>query len=231
MLDLKEEQKFKNLKDMCLELRVPPPPDVFIRMQVHDKNGALVSDNKERAHSFTRNFWNMMFGMAGDSGGDGGSTFGAGYMSKKTTGGVVFGSASGYVERNDGLYASLGDSSTGIVIGTDDTAFNIDQYALGAQIVNGVSTGQMSHLASTSMGIPSYAATTWKSTLERVFNNNSGGAIVVKETGLYWDGTMWGSGSPQMIERNVLVATSTVADAAQLTVTYEISMDFSVPDA
>lgn len=58
---IEEAKKFAELKKMCREMKVPAPPEIFIRMQVHDKNGAPVRDNRERGHSWTRNYWNYLF--------------------------------------------------------------------------------------------------------------------------------------------------------------------------
>ena len=44
MLNPIEEAKFAELKERCRELGVPAPPEVFIGVQVHDKNGVLIFD-------------------------------------------------------------------------------------------------------------------------------------------------------------------------------------------
>jgi hypothetical protein len=60
-------------------------------------------------------------------------------------------------------------------------------------------------------------------------NNNSGGSITVKEVGLMYVGNTYNN-DYHLVERSVLSPTVAVANAAQLTVTYEISMDFSAID-
>jgi hypothetical protein len=72
---------------------------------------------------------------------------------------------------------------------------------------------------------------TWENTIIRIFNNNSGGVIVIKEAGLYWSGYLFDTSiGYHMHERSVLSPTVAVANGAQLTVTYAISMDFSAID-
>jgi hypothetical protein len=231
MLDPKEEKRFEKLRGMCRELKVPAPPEIMIGLQVHE-GGVLTFDDVQRGHSWTRNFWNFLWGCAADGKGDGGTTFGAGYMTAKSTAGAVSGggAASSYhyslLGGNYGLSGAVAIVTSGIVIGTDDTAFSIDQFALSAQISNAT----IAHTAMANF-TQSYALETWKMTLVRIFNNNSGGSVTVKETGLYVTGNNFaGSSGSLMFERSVLSPTVAVANGAQLTVTYEISMDFSAID-
>jgi len=84
------------------------------------------------------------------------------------------------------LELSGGASSLyGIVIGTDATAVDILNNALIAQIVAGSGVGQM--LYQTSVGSTAVTVADPDATFVwyRNFNNNSGGTITVRETGLY----------------------------------------------
>jgi len=223
MLNPIEEKKYQELKDRCRELRVPPPPDIMIGLQVHDENGILVFDDVQRAHSWTRNFWNQcMYAMTG--GPLSGSTYAAGSSAiKYTYGGIA---ATAVWPGTPSCIGTLGSTINGIVVGTDDTAFALTQFALGALIAHGTGAGQFSYAAQGAWSSAYTAGTkTWKSTTSRIMNNNSGGSITVKETGLYHSPS-----NTVMIERSVLAPTVTVATGGQLTVTYEISMDFSAID-
>lgn len=224
MLNPIEEKKYQELKDKCRELRVPPPPDLFIGLQVHDENGILVFDDIQRGHSFTRNFWNWAAWYMGANTYSS-TTFGAGYISSKTSAaGMVNPTYCGW---NAGPVGGLGVAGIGIVVGTGDTAFSVEQYALAALIAQGTGAGQFSYAAQIAFTSAYTAGSkTWKATTSRIYNNNSGGSITVKETGIYGTGT----GVIIMFERSVLSPTVTVATGGQLTVTYEISMDFSAID-
>jgi hypothetical protein len=237
MLDPKEEKKFKELRNMCRELKVPSPPEIHIGLQVHDHNGVLIFDDKQRGHSWTRNFYNYMLGTLSDAQ-NAQASFGAGYLSGKTTAGTIRGTAGYTPARASNLTANSGftllntTNVYGIVVGTGDTAFSVDHYALATQIAAGTGGGQLSHVA---MSNPTAAYTggtkTWKTTIFRIFNNNSGVSITVKEVGLFWIGSIcYASNEYYMLERSVLSPTVAVANGAQLTVTYEISMDFSAID-
>lgn len=239
-LDPEEEKKFAELRDKCRELKVMPPPEIKIGIQVHDKDGNLTYEDIQRGHSWNRNFYNLMFAAATLCPGSGSNNFGAGYMSGKSPAGVNTygaGNSAGYFCSLGGGAGVTGTSfvnptttnSYGIVVGTGDTAFDKDQYALASIIASGNSSGQLAYNAMAANTIAYTAGSkTWKATSSRIFNNNSGGSISVKETGLYFYGSYFASGySYNMIERSVLSPTVAVANGAQLTVTYEISMDFS----
>jgi len=222
MLDIKEEAKFDELKGMFRDLKLPPPPDIFISFQVH-KDGKLIFDNKQRGHSWTRNFYNYKC-LVGTNAKNSNTGFGAGHMSDKNIAGVY----SGEIAYLGGALTTGAIAATkGIVVGTSDVAFNIEQYALGALIAHGTGSGQLVYQAS-AFDSKAYASKVWTATSKRIFNNNSGGDITVKEVGLYaiysWDGSTY------LLERSVLDPTVLVPNTAQLTATYEISMDFSSID-
>lgn len=244
MLNPIEEARHAELKKMCRELKVPAPPEVFIGMKVHDKNGVLILDDVQRGHSWVRNFYNMMFSVLYGGCGSGSNNFGAGYISAKATDATVCYSASGPVSQTRNYthcyMGGAADLTSGIVVGTGDTAWNAAQYALASVIANGTGSGQFSYLTNTINAAGYTAGTkTWAATITRVMNNNSGGSITVKETGLYWyaanSGNGYGiygtAGKSFMTDRTVLSPTVAVANGAQLTVTYTISMDFSAIDS
>jgi hypothetical protein len=212
MLDPQEEARFDELKSMCRELKVPTPPEIMIGLQVHE-GGVLTFDDVQRGHSWTRAYWNLLcyrYGVYKDSG----NTWEAGSLGVRIYTSAVWNpSTIGYWS----YYA--------IVIGTGDTAFSLLNYTLATKINSGNGSGELLQ-GSMSVGTPTYDAGThiWSNTFSMVSNNNSGGSITVKETGLY------GSAANILLERSVLSPTVAVANGAQLTVTYSISMDFSAID-
>ena len=184
----------------------------------------LVFDNKERGHSWTRNFWTTMVEAVLFTGAgtvkDGSGGFGAGYLTAKYIDGTYV--TAGAILYGPYQYVSGGAATTnGIYIGTDDMAFSGLQYDLVAPIANGSGAGQFNYLANSAV-TKSYSSNIWKFTMSRIMNNNSGESITVKEVGLL---------ANTLQERSVLSPTVAVANGAQLTVTYEISMDFSAIDS
>jgi hypothetical protein len=227
MLNINEEKKFADLRDKCRELRVPPPPEIMIGLKVL-KSKTLIFNDIQRGHSWTRNLYNMLFAASFYTGVTE-STFGAGKMSGKQTDTTInaFQAFLGF-----GIYTPLGtlaSETTGIILGTNDTAFEADQYAMQSIITSGNGAGQLAYSAMSSNTIAYTALTkTWTITQERLFNNNSGSLITVKEVGLI--GSNQGYAKKYLIERSALSPTVPVDNGAQLTVTYEISQDFSAID-
>lgn len=78
---------------------------------------------------------------------------------------------------------SIGDDECGIVIGTGSTAVSVSDYWLDTEIEHGTGVGQMSY-AQGSISAVNVLGTTCSVDINRAFTNNSGGAIVVTETGL-----------------------------------------------
>lgn len=240
MLNPIEEAKHAKLREMCRELRVPPPPEIYIGLKVVDRNGALVFDDKQRGHSWTRNYWNYMFSLGSDSVGDNTSTFGAGYMTGKQLAGpgtvrgynnCVCTRCRGYVTSYDPAYCFY----NAIVVGTGDTAFSVNDWAMAALVENGSGSGQLVYNNQTRTG-PTYTSgtKTWSFAHTRIFNNNSGGSITIKEVGLnaYIGIAIFNNASGTwLLERSLLDPTVEVAKGAQLTVTYTISQDFSAIDS
>ena len=247
-LNQEEEAKFRKLKKDCLRLGVPAPPEIFINCEVVDKNGVLILQDRQRGHSWTRNWYNaLLSGCTGVA--TTGATFGAGHISGRQTSGIVRGDANhgagcsghlNYWNANGFIYkVNAGSAVNGIVVGTNDGAFSAEAYELGALIAHGESAGQFYYFAQ-DLPTSDYDATAdnekWTITHTRKMSNNSGAAIVVAEVGLIWrGGNMYArrfsnNNDSFLDERSVLNPTVNVPDAAQLTVTYEIVMDFSAID-
>lgn len=227
MLNPIEEAEFAQLRALCIKLKVPAPPEIMIGLKVHDRNGVLIFDDTQRGHSWTRNFYNWLFGTIGNTANTSAS-WGAGYMNLKGVGGTIYEVIEGnYPWRTFPGEAVVADY--GIILGTDDTAESTELFALGAIIPQGTGSGQFSYAAE-STPTPSYngGTTTWKTTRSRIANNNSAGSITVKEVGLA--SRQYALARYCLIERTVLAPTVAVAVGAQLTVTYEISMDFAAID-
>lgn len=223
MLDPQEEIKFLELKKYCKDLKVAPPTDVFIGLQVH-QNDKMIFDDIQRGHSWTRNYWNYIYAVCSGSGLDDVGSFGAGQLNTSRTDGQ--GLQSIVTMRGAISYGGLG-SNYGIVVGSGDAAFSVEHLDLDELIISGTGTGQLTSSAGGYLS-QSYEAKQWTVLHRRIFNNNSGGDIVVRETGLYDGG--WPPGVLCLLERSVLDPTVTVPNGAQLTVTYTIVDDFSGVD-
>jgi len=229
MLDQIEEEKYRLLKDKCRELKVVPPPEIFIGLQVHDK-GNLIFDDVQRGHSWTRNYWNYIYGKVSNCDWTD-SSFGAGYMSHKSIIESLYYTGRPVTSIRGSIMIGAANTTAGIVVGTSSAAFDIEQYALGALITSGSGAGNLYYNASAvSSTVYTASPASWTIVGSRIFNNNSGGSIIVAETGIYAFSYTGGAGTYWLFERSLLSPTVTVPDAAQLTVTYTIVDDFSAID-
>lgn len=120
--------------------------------------------------------------------------------------------------------ALINIATRSIVVGTDNTAPDITDHALGAQIAHGVGAGQLQYSATT-FGAPAADATTSQFTITRNFTNGSGGAITVNEIGLYALMQQLGAGAGAidryaMIIRDVVGGGISVLNGQTLTINY-----------
>lgn len=236
MYKSERERLIKQMNDAAKKLGVPTMADLRLKLSV-EKAGEILHRHDEIGHSWTRNGWNAFFGMNTDAIGDGLDTFGAGYMSAKRTSGVI--SDSSYVPRRAngtpttaGFINEAGSNDHGIIVGTGDTAFSPEDYRLASMIAHGAGAGQLySQIMNAS--ITSYNAGTkiWTTSIARLFENQSGDSVVVKEVGLVWKGYCFdGSANSFLLARDVLEVPVVVPHGSVLSITYELSKDFSAID-
>jgi len=235
MFDPKEEQQFAELKKLARKLHVPIP-EVFLELEVFDKDGKLIQRHRQRSHSWVRNAYNHMFSQLAAKDDDD-DTFGAGKLSIKDILAVVkhgnypitFREDLSLDAENSGYLGSAGADTQGIVVGSGtDEIDPFEYYALQTKIVNGTGAGELNYVASEATAI-TYADTTLTATLVRYFNNNTVGetSVDVNEVGL----DVWGhaQGAAQIVylqARDVLASTVTVPSTGQLKVTYTIQLTY-----
>jgi len=228
------EEEYKELEDLSRKLGIPVPM-MRIRVEATNPDGTQGEVYEGRMRTWNRNFWNAIFcGLSGFQAAADGSnnkytsdtTFGAAHLSAKNTSGTVQDARVPYYNKL-GLYcpkivsASGDGAATGMVVGTSNTAESFEGYALGALCAHGTGAGQLSY-AAMAFTQPTYSSLVWTQIATRYFNNNSGGTIVIAETGLY----LTTLGGTFMAEHTVLPSTISVLTAGQLTVTYTFSLTF-----
>lgn len=217
-------------------MKMPLLPRSFLHFVVRDSNGKVVLSRSEEGHSWVRGAYNFFFASLANCGGGGSNSFGAGYMSSKNIAGTVLYATGTNVDRGNasvpgtaGMVPNTAVSTFGMVVGTDDTAFSVDDYKLGALIAHGSGAGQLSY----GVGIlPTldYTSKVWSASHVRTFSNLSAGSITVKEVGLMWAGAIFGSAASHLFMRDVLAEAIPVASLAVLQITYDLSYDFSAID-
>jgi hypothetical protein len=217
------ESKFAELRRLSMELSVPVP-EVFIRREI--KNPCCEPIIKEgRSHTYVRNFYNLLSMVTMDNFGSFSSNYGAGYLAcRRFDNGTILTSTS--INQLSNMHNNtVYPDSSGILCGTDNTAYSFEQYQFGARITNGTGAGQLTHVNMVGQAATYDSGTkVWSRNLVRVFNNNSSGSIGVKEVGIVTFNT--GSYVPTMIVRDVLSSTDTINNGGQYTVTYTVKMTF-----
>jgi hypothetical protein len=113
------------------------------------------------------------------------------------------------------LNAGSGGSTFGIVVGSSDTPVTRDDYKLGSQIAHGSGTGQLMYGAM-SHDTPTPYSTGYLIRSMRVFTNNSGADITVKEIGVYCNSF----GYYNCLIRDVLTTPVTIPNGYSWTVRY-----------
>ncbi|MBA7714384.1 hypothetical protein ES703_123406 [subsurface metagenome] len=233
MPDIKEP-RYDRLRKLAEELHIPIP-EAFLTLEVFDKDGRLIQKHRQRSHSWTRNAYNALFSnLASVNMSD--STFGAGKLSGKDTGGTVRYGAEGaiiagavdwnYQVTSYGFRAAAANDDHGILVGSGVNAESFEDYALQTLIVEGTGADQLNYATSEIPDI-SYVDTTETHNLVRYCNNNSGGNVSVNEVALVCSYDTFGSSYVKILmSRDKLGATITVPDTGQLKVTYTIQLTY-----
>lgn len=211
----------------AIKLDVPTMPVSFVELLVESPDGELVHRHYEKAHSWTRNMYNIIASQFLPSLAQG--TFGAGSLTIKDISGTSReNSNTSYGTRlysPDGVTGNTGGTSFGVVLGTSNSAEDFEGYALGSLIAHGTGSGQLTYTESV-CGYATYDSGTWTQTFSRVANNNSGGSITVNEIGIYALSMIANASRTVLIDRTLLSPGVAVPDAYKLTATYTTQLTF-----
>ena len=145
---------------------------LFINCKITDKFGNIVSEKEQQANSLVKAFAAAIR-----------SQFCAASETLVTdTGGAVRNlSATSVVV----CVAGATVITDGIVIGTGTDAVTISDYQLQTRIAHGTGAGQMQYGTQTFDSSTTVSGSNCYFQMARVFTNNSGGTITVKEVGIY----------------------------------------------
>lgn len=235
MLDIGREERIKEFGRKYQKKGNIFIPDCMIGIDLFSIDNEKIYSDVFRGNSWTRNFYNFVFSCMCKGNGGNSNNFGAGYMSAKSTAAAVrydptyCGGRVNQAILASGWTNNVANNSFGIVVGSSDTAFDKDQYAMQAVIAAGTAAGQLSYavMAAPTIG---YASKIWTVYNYRTFTNGSGGSVTVKEIGIYSYIDLFTNGQNMMIERTVLSPSIAVANGQKLQVSYALSMDFSAID-
>ena len=149
----------------------------WLGVQIYEKDKLIEKHPWQQSHSFVENFiWHLvsMFGYRQISTGISDPVL--------DTAGVDRGldnATNEWIEAN----GDAAEDTQGILVGTNNTAVSLDDYALGTKIAHGAGAGQLEY-AQMSFTWPDIDGSNVDCANFRRFDNNSGGSITVEEVGL-----------------------------------------------
>jgi hypothetical protein len=126
-----------------------------------------------------------------------------------------------------GMSYVIASDEKGIVIGTGNTALAPTDYKLATQIAHGSGSGEMIHYGCWGLNFTSGAGVA-SFDVERIFRNDSGGAIVVAECGIY-AATAMASSTPSAakafcIVRDLVSPTKSIGDGEYFKIKYTVQV-------
>jgi len=180
-----------------------------IELELRDKDGKLLKKWVQEGHSWVKWFLYIFYV----------------YMMQtsltitKTDGtSASFGPGAG-LSGGLSIAGGYGSDTVGIIVGTSNLAWNIEQYKLDSKISHGNGSGQLLY-GVTSVDDVSPMTNGYRIFVSRVFTNNSGASVIVKEVGIY-------SALNIMYARDVLTASVEVQNLQSLTVRYCIYFTYA----
>ena len=230
-----------NIKDTIQDaLKLHNNIDVRLTVTVKDKDGKIIKVHKQKSHSFVSNFLSILASGMACSYHQNFSNISYGYYYIITNGEyAAYNPYYWVINTLFDLNDSANDSTYGIVVGTGTATPTPNDYALGNQIINGTSTGQLvygaheispapqtigsaSQLTTTTTptsGILPVSGNTTSFQVSRTFQNQSGTSITVSEVGIY----VQTPNGYALIIHDLLSSPITIPNNAVLTIVYTIS--------
>jgi len=177
-----------------------------IELELRDKDGKLISKRVEKGHTWVKWILYLMYIQLAQTS----------LTVTKTSGSSTSQSTNAAIIK---VASSYGDGTYGVVVGTSDLAYGIEQYSLDSQIAHGNASGQLLY-GNTSVDDVAPMTNGFRFFVSRVFTNSSGASITVKEVGLYTSVLV-------MLCRDVLSVPVEVQNLQSLTVRYIISFTYA----
>jgi len=180
-----------------------------IELELRDKDGKLLKKWVQEGRSWVKWFLYELYVQIAQSS-----------ITVTRTDGTSY--TQGTDRQNFSIGTTYGDSGRGIIVGTSNLAWSIEQYKLDAPVSHGNSSGQLLYGATTVDDVTSMT-NGYRIFVTRVFTNASGASIIVKETGIY---SLLYAGCV-MLARDVLTTPVEVQNLQSLTVRYCIYFTYA----
>ena len=228
---VKPEAEYEELTTLSTELGIPTI-HCHYNYTITSPEGEVVQQGEDRSRTYNRNWWNLFVKYALGTKDTVGSTFGAGHIRLKDTGGTVQNQGA----YQDGTWYSMDvtvGTTAGIWFGTGTTAEDFEGYALATPIANGTAAGELSYTAFDEIRdgggfSPNYTYNapnkTFHKTIGRRAVNSSGGSITINEVALYLRHFSTASLIHVMPWRDKLASGIAVANGNSIQFNYILSM-------
>jgi hypothetical protein len=128
-----------------------------------------------------------------------------------------------------GFVGELTDDTRGIIVGDGNAAEDFDTFALDSKIAHGSNVGELSYYESTVSGFEwsNTAADTARFYLTRMFRNQSGVSINIREVGLSSNLVIGATNNTYLFDRRVLGSAIEVDDGEIITITWAYKYNFT----
>jgi hypothetical protein len=225
----KDEKKFERLNELSQKLGIPIP-EVHLKIDLQNPGEETQTVCNRRSRSFVRNFYNYIYTNAvpSDSIPSLSGIYGQGSLNGFQTSGTVtnFLPKPFFLNGDSNIFTPGGvGSGSGINVGLSNRPENFNQFRLDFASHSGIPDVANTFLYQATTRSVSYDPTsrTWSTIYTRIYNNNSGASVVVKETAFLISRS---SGGFFMVSRDVLNTEITVLNGGQLTVSYTWTFTF-----
>ena len=180
-----------------------------------EKDNEIIHEHSENGNSWVRNAYNMFDSMMNFTTTTGDWT--DGYFYKRHF--LDYYRNEVAIPHNLTLTCGENSHASGILVGSSDERFDFDDLWLWNPVWNGNTSNRLYYQASNRSFTFDSADNRFILRLSRVFNNNSGGTITVREVGLV-------ASSLILISRDVLNTPIELLNGGQLTVTIRIITEY-----
>jgi len=177
-----------------------------IEFELRDKDGKLIKKWVQEGRSWVKWFLYLLYVQMAQTSITVTKTDG-------TSGGI------GTLNYNLLISGGYGTDTYGIVVGSSNLAWTIEQNKLDSKISHGNGSGQLLY-GNTTVDDVSQITNGYRIFVSRVFTNNSGASVIVKEVGIY-------NYNNVMFARDVLTSPVEVQNLQSLTVRYSIYFTYA----
>jgi hypothetical protein len=205
-------------------------PEAYWEIEIRDRNGKLLERKQFKSHSWLKQFIQILkgeFATSCNGSGNGNVNINDESGTARSYPYHTNTSCPTYL-MNLSTLGAIGDVTQGIIVGSGDTPNSLTTYSLASKIAHGTGNGQLYYGSETVEDVTNPSGMDLQFRIIRIFTNNSGASVTVKEIGLLVkkeDASV--NLRSFLIVRDVLVSPLSIPDGATMTVRYIIKITIS----